>query len=224
MRRFLLLAITCGALLADNPRGIPARSDVRLYRGTTSTDSYDLGVTLLPEAVVKQQFSSEIYRGYIVVEVAFFPKNGSTVNVNHADFSLRNKATGEIAYAARPDLAAGVLQKAASRKSVSVYPESSIGYESGGYDPVYGGRRRGGVYTSTGVGVGVGNPQRPGSSPQDRQVMQSELEDKQLPDGSTAQPIAGYLYFPITTRHKETAYEVVFRAPQGPIALNAGHR
>ncbi len=226
MKRVILLAAIATGLVADASHGIPARNNVRLYRGTTSTDTYDLGVTLLPESTVKQQFSSEIYRGYVVVEVAFFPKDGANVNVSHGDFSLRNKESGQVAYSTIPSNIAGVLQKAASRRTVDVYPEASVGYETGRgtYDGVNG-PRRSGVYTASGVGVGVGNPgQRPGASPQDRQVTQMELADKALPEGATTQPVAGYLYFPITSKKRSTPYEVVYRTPQGSVTLSAGQR
>ena len=128
---FLLLAGTLAA-------GIPPRNDVRLYRSTASTDNFDLGVTLLPEIVVKQRLSPEIARRYVVLEVALYPRNHSSIEVNHADFSLRNKGTGQVAYSERlPDS----RQRAGAGRNVGIYPEASIGYETGGgYDPATGRR------------------------------------------------------------------------------------
>ncbi len=206
----LLLAGTLGA-------GIAPRYDVRLYRGTTSTDTFDLGVTLLPNMLVRQRLSPEIAQRYVVLEVAFFPKGGASVNIDHASFSLRNKDSGQIAYASRPEDKrrdkAGLPPR-----SVSVYPEASIGYETaGGYDPATG-RRRGGVYTGAGVGVGIG-PAPPSGPP----VTNADLMDLELPDGATVKPVAGYLYFPVSSK-KNAVYEVVFRGPQGAVTLSAGQR
>ena len=185
---FLLLAGTLAA-------GIPPRNDVRLYRSTASTDNFDLGVTLLPEIVVKQRLSPEIARRYVVLEVALYPRNHSSIEVNHADFSLRNKGTGQVAYSERlPD----------SRQRAGA-----------------GRRRGGGVYSGAGVGAGLGGPQPPVSG---RQVTKADLVDLELPDGPTAYPVAGYLYFPISSKKKDAVYEVVFRGPQGAIMLSAGQR
>ena len=210
-----LLLLLAGTLAA----GIPPRNDVRLYRSTASTDHFDLGVTLLPEIVVKQRLSPEIARRYVVLEVALYPRNHSSIEVSHADFSLRNKGTGQVAYSERlPDS----RQRAGAGGNVGIYPEASIGYETGGvYDPAGGRRRGGGVYSSAGVGVGMGGPQPPVSG---RRVTTADLADLELPDGPTAYPVAGYLYFPISSKKKDAVYEVVFRGPQGAIMLSAGQR
>ena len=199
--------------------GVPPRHDVRLYRGTTSSDSFDLGVTLLPNVLVRQRFSPEIADRYVVVEVAFFPKNGASVDVSHADFSLRDKDSGRVVYSSRPEDSR--RQKAgAPPRSVGVYPEASIGYETGGiYDPATGRRRGGGVYTGAGVGVGVG-PQQPSPG---RPVTNDDLMDLELFDGAAVRPVAGYLYFPVRSK-KNAAYEVVYRGPQGAVTLSAGQR
>ena len=211
-----MLLLLAGTLAA----GVPPRNDVRLYRGTASTDNFDLGVTLLPEIVVKQRLSPEIARRYVVVEVALYPTNRSTIEVNHADFSLRDKGTGQVAYSQRP---AEKRQPAGIGRNVGIYPEASIGYETGGgYDQAGGRRRGGGVYTGAGVGVGMGGPQLPPAG--GRQVPSADLLDLELPDGPTAYPVAGYLYFPLNSKKKDAVYEVIFRGPQGAITLSAGQR
>jgi hypothetical protein len=104
---------------------------------------------------------------------------------------------------------------------VTVYPTASIGYESGGYDPVTGGRRRG-VYTEAGVGVGVGEPRPPGpaATDRDRSTMQQELEDKSLPEGRTGRAVAGYLYFPKPSgKAKTAAYELTYYGAAGQMKL-----
>lgn len=214
--RLPILFLFAGVLVA----GIAPRYDVRLYRGTTSTDSFDLGVTLLPNVLVQQRFSPEVARRFVVVEVAFFPKGGSTVSVDHARFSLRNKETGQVAYSSRPEDSRR-QKPGAPPRSIGVYPEASIGYETGGgYDPATGRRSGSGVYTGGGVGVGP-RPQPPPSGPP---VTNADLMDLELPDGATVKPVAGYLYFPLPSKKKDAVYEVVFRGPQGAVTLSAGQR
>jgi hypothetical protein len=149
---------------------------------------------------VRKAFASDVNRCCLVVEVALYPPKDSTVGVSLNDFVLRVTGT-EIA--TKPSgakvLAAKLQKKAASPqdRDISISPTAGVGYDSGGYyDPVTGQRRGGGVYTSTGVGVGVGRSRpQPGSTDVDRNTMELELGEKALPEGNTATPVAGYLYF-----------------------------
>src|SRR5581483_12257589 len=93
---------------------------------------------------------------------------------------------------------------------IAVYPTTSIGYNSGPvYDPVTGTPQGGGVYTQTGVGVAVRNPNGPGVSDKDRSVMETELSEKGLPEGATSSPVAGYVYFPILSK-KRADYQLEY--------------
>jgi hypothetical protein len=96
--------------------------------------------------------------------------------------------------------------KAQSDRDVVVSPSVEVGYESGGYyDPATGRRSGGGVYTGAGVGVGVGGRGNgPASTDRDRYVMQLELTEKGLPEGSASKPVAGYLYFQLASKKKAT--------------------
>ena len=93
---------------------------------------------------------------------------------------------------------------------VGGYQQVGIGYERGRvYDPATGQEQKvGGVYTSTGVGVGVGTRGGPARTERDREVMELELTEKGLPEGSTKKPVAGYLYFPLPEKKKSDAYQL----------------
>jgi len=85
-------------------------------------------------------------------------------------------------------------------------------------------RHASGVYTETGVGVGVGDPgypqpPRPGSTDRDREVMGQELTDKMLPEGQTANPIAGYLYFRLPAKARTSALELQYFAAAGKVRV-----
>jgi hypothetical protein len=143
----------------------------------------------------------------VVVEVAVFPAKDKTVDVSLNDFVLRVNGTE---LASKPMsakvIAAKLQKKAASQRDVSVYPTAGVGYETGGYDPVTGINRGHGVYTQAGVGVGVGSPgPQPGSTDKDRSVMETELSEKGLPEGSASAPVAGYVYFTISSKAKKNA-------------------
>ena len=105
-------------------------------------------------------------------------------------------------------------------RDVSISPTAGIGYESGGIDPVTGQRRPGGVVTSTGVGVGVGAPPpKPGSTEADRRTMELELREKGVPEGSTATPVAGYVYFTIPPR-KNRKYQFEYNLNGKKVVLS----
>ena len=95
-----------------------------------------------------------------------------------------------------------------------------IGYESGrrGYDPT-----TGGIYTSTGAGVVVGETS-PSSNPRNEEVMALELSEKGLPGGTFTKPVSDHLYFRVgkdtlkdTKAKLELTYEI--NGKEGTLAL-----
>jgi hypothetical protein len=119
--------------------------------------------------------------------------------------------------------------KVPPRLPVDVYGSTGVGYESGSvYDPVTGRRRNGGVYTSSGVGVGTGprasNPPDPAKTDNDRDQMEQDARDKELPQGSTMKPVAGFLYFPVSSKKKDEIYELTYDGPSGTQRVNVGRR
>jgi len=105
---------------------------------------------------------------------------------------------------------------------VQVHGSETIGYESA----TYGGRRAGGVYTESTVGVGVGEPPMPAPAPPpphsgkkdtDALSVQVDLENQALPEGRFSQPVAGYLYFPATP--KKSSLEITWYGPNGQVRL-----
>ncbi len=65
--------------------------------------------------------------------------------------------------------------------------------------------------TGVGIGVGVGNPAPAGppraSTDADRETMELELSEKSLREQKVTTPVAGYLYFPMTSSGKRNASE-----------------
>lgn len=239
-----IIAATGILLAADKGlRPRPAASD---YPGRSEAPGpgrpLQIGAELLGSDQVRNTFATDLNRGFLVVEVGFFPTN--SWDVKFTDFSLRVGADKFIR-PVTPSTIASILQsKMLGRHKqrggsgggtngpgdLVLYPSATIGYESaGGIDPT--GRRRtnGGWVTGGGVGVGMGgnggggnNPQPqapppPGASDADRRVMATELEDKALPEGETAQPVSGYLYFPLPEDRKgggpdpKKAYELTYQ-------------
>ncbi len=127
-----------------------------------------------------------------------------------------------------PKVIAASLQKdEVSKRDIAIIPNAEVGYESGrrGYDPRTGtyNRTTGSIYTSTGVGVVVGEASS-GSNPKNEEVMALELSEKRLPEGTFARPVAGHLYFRVgkaTLKDKKARFGLDFEIndKEGTLAL-----
>jgi len=56
------------------------------------------------------------------------------------------------------------------------------------------------------------------STGQDRRVMETELDDRGLPEGEADKPVAGYLYFPVG-QTKATSIELVYQHDKGDVTI-----
>lgn len=221
MNRFLAVALVSALALsasAGSREGIAPRTTPADYAVQKQAGSLSLGAARLSNEQVKNSFSSDLDRGYIVVEVGIFPGQ-SAVDLRRDDFVLRSsgKNGADLLRPASPQTVAGVLQKKnkqAGKGGVDLYPSVGVGYSTGTRDP-YGNRYPGGWDTQVGVGVGVGgNNNPPASSDADRRTMETELRDKTLPEGEQTRPVAGYLYFPIASKDK-VSYQLEYKTPGG---------
>jgi hypothetical protein len=207
--RVMALLIGAAWLLASGPHGTVPRSAATHYPAHAELNGVAMGAALLTPQDVKRAFSTELNRCCIVVEVAIYPQKENPLDLSLDDFALRTISTNSATKPESAKLLAANLQKKAqpSGRDITVYPEVGIGVETGSrHDPNTGIRRSGtGVYTSTGVAVGVGGDPsqvRPASTDRDRDTMDLELSEKGLPEGTASTPVAGYLYFPLSSTKK----------------------
>jgi hypothetical protein len=229
VKRVTMLLTACLIMLGSDSRGLRPRPNPSDYAAQETAQGLTIAASVLTPSQVKGAFSTDLSQ-YMVVEVGVYPAAGQTVGVTSMDFALRVGAQGELVRAANPDAIAASNQRKnsppPSRKSdVTLYPSSTVGYESGTvYDPTTGRQRRvGGVYTDESVGVAVGDPgpqpPRPGSSDRDREVMGQELTDKSLPSGAITDPVAGYLYFRLPPKSRTSALELQYFAQSGKVRV-----
>jgi hypothetical protein len=140
----------------------------------------------------------------VIVEVAIYPENDRTFNVDSLDFALR--VEGRMSHAERPrDVAPWPERRGPDVNSpVDVTTDAGVIY-SRSNDPVNG--RRQGVGTYTGVGVSnYPRPQNPQSGPAsgpDPRVVERVI-DKSLPEGEITKAVAGFLYFAQSTKKRKT--------------------
>jgi hypothetical protein len=179
----LILGSFC---IASAGSGLPARSDADQYSAKTDAAGVVVAAAVIPPDQVRNEFATPLVPRHQVLEVAFYPPKGSTIDVTAIDFALR--VDGRFIRPADPRTIAAQNQKKGKARSRDIVLWPSVGVNTGTY----------GTGTNVGVGVGVGGS-RPGpaSTDQDRRVMQSELEERALQDGTSDKPVAGYLYFPV---------------------------
>lgn len=227
LRMLLAAGLICTvSVYADAPKGTVPRASAENYPAHTMRDGTAIGAILLTNEQARKAFASNMDRCCVAVEVAFYPQKGNPVNISMDDFVLRVGGSDLATKPSTPEVLAAKLQKKAAPTSsghdVVVSPTAGVGYESGGYDPVTGTRRPGGVITSSGVGVGIGGsqPPAPGSTDRDRRTMELELSEKALPEGAASMPVSGYLYFSLPSKKdKKSSHQLEYMLNGEKVAL-----
>lgn len=205
-------AVVCAASLAiAGPKGTVPRTSADRYAAHTVRDGVGIGIVLLSPEQARKEFVSDVNRCCVVAEIALYPAKDKALDVSLNDFVLRVKDPETSAKPASAKVVAARLQKkAGSDRDITVSPTVGVGYESAGYDPVTGRQGGGGMTRTAGVMVGIGGsgPQ-PASTDKDRSVMETELSEKGLPEGSASAPVSGYVYFPVA-RKKDAVLELEY--------------
>ncbi|HEY3936531.1 MAG TPA: hypothetical protein VGL97_03835 [Bryobacteraceae bacterium] len=157
----------------------------------------------MPAKEVRHLFAFDISKSYIVFEVACYPGDHPPAKIEPDGFLVKGNKSDFAHQADAATVAADVQRQNTPKlpsRTPAVYTEANVGYESG-TDP-YTGRRVHDVYTGGGVGVASGQPPdagpvypAPGGTPQDRELLETQLQQRGLPAGKFDHPVAGYLYF-----------------------------
>ncbi len=217
--RFILslcIASCLTGLAIAGENGVPPRRHASEYpahqTGKAGASVAAVGAAIVPPDQVKKLFSAEISRDFIVVEVAMYPADGGSFEADRYDFGLKMgdrlahaEAAGDVAM---PDAKRGPDMGGPDQK-VNVSQEVGVVYSKSN-DPYYGKRSGVGVYEGTTVSNGPAPRSGPGPSSADARAMEERLRDKALPEGPTARPVAGYLYFPASKKRKGDAMELQF--------------
>ena len=155
-----------------------------------------IGAVVIPPEQIKKAFSNEIAKKYIVVEVAIYPEEGSTFDVDELSFALRTR--DEVLQTSETGDVAGVWggnPNPVGHRGPSIYSDSGI-VIARETDPLTGKPR-----TSVGhyEGVAVTNypqpPSAPTPPPKNAGATEYKLRDAALPHGPAKKAVAGYLYF-----------------------------
>jgi hypothetical protein len=211
MRLALIGFFSVFAVAGDD--GIPPRAKASDYPGHQEVTHQavkiaTIAASLVPAQQVAKEFSPEVARHYVVVEVAIYPEDGQrALDVEWPDFSLKSGNT--VSHVDNPrDIAAPWPEKGPQpNRPVTVTTESGVVYGRSN-DPVNG--RRSGWETYEGVTVTddprARNPPPPPRSGPDPDVVEARVRAKTLPQGTVRSPVAGYLFFAqFSKRHKGDA-------------------
>jgi hypothetical protein len=227
LMKWLATGLLCATAVAwDAPKGTVPRSAPDKYSAHAEESAVGIGATLLTPSQAKKAFASDVDRCCMVVEVALYPRKDGLVEISLSDFALRIAGQDIATRPASPEMVASRLQKPSEAKSddhsVVISQTSGIGYQTAGVDPVTGQRRPGGVVMSSGAGVGVGvggsrQPKAESTDP-DSRTIELELREKGLPEGNSATPVSGYVYFTLLQK-KNAKYQLEYMLNGNKVAL-----
>jgi hypothetical protein len=207
---------------SQTPRGIAPRNAATDYAAHASPENLQIGASLLTHKELKKALSTDVNQCCVVVEVAFYPAKDNFVKISRDDFMLRETGMDTGTRPSTADVLAARLEvipaKPDREHTPGVTTSSDIGYErtSGNnpQDPTQP-AGRGGIYQRQSVGVGIPNGGKIPNTPEasaaagNRQAIAAELNEKGLPETSSWQPVAGYLYFAVPKKKKDD-YELVY--------------
>ena len=186
------------------PKGIVPRVSADRYPIHAGNDGTKVGAALLTPAEVRKAFSFYVSGSCIVMEVALYPQKDKERNVSLADFSLdlAGMDTG-VKPSPATAIAAKLPQQSKSPDEVVVTPYGEVGVAVD-RDGLHG------LHTEAQVEIDVldGKPIPVGE--RDRAVAEAELTDKGLPEGKVSSPVAGYLYFPIVLKKKQSVLRLEY--------------
>jgi hypothetical protein len=230
MIRLSLAVIFLSSAWGQNS-GIHPRPDANSYPASAHIPGATLAAAALSSAQVKSAFGTDVYKGYIVLEVAIFPDPSENLKVSPNDFFLK-VGGGDFLRPSAPATIANEIDEKNNptyppdvRRPVDVTTTSTIGYDSAGvYDPNTG-KRHGVVYAGTEVAVGPGgsmgrNPTPSASKGRGFDAMEAELSGKELPEGTVSRPQAGYLYFLPPKKKVSGVYELEYSGDSGRVKLS----
>lgn len=217
----LILPILGFSLLLSAGDGVPPRPGPTDYPVRQPAAAATLAAVRVPARQVEKMFSPEIARQYVVLEVAVYPRDGASFDVDWFDFNL--KIGGTIVHVEKPrDVVTPWPEKSRLPSNMpAVVTETGvvIGHTS---DPVNGGRTEVGTWQ----GVGVTNDPRAGAPPAppkqgpDPQIVEQRVRERSLPEGIARKAVAGYLFFPLyKAKHRNSLLELDWSRDNDSAAL-----
>jgi hypothetical protein len=212
--------LQCAGLLAISAGCLWAGKKVISSTTTGSNDLIDVTAILyMTQEEVTQKLGVDAGKGIVLLEVRVSPKGDKPLQLSPDDFILLAHDDGERSKPFEPSQLAGkgalVLKTNQSQQSIGI--ERSRPTVSGLGIPRSGGGAGNGSTTSTTNSAKMDNESK------GNDALLTALKAKQFPQKETADPVEGYLYFPLDGKHKLKNMAVLFRGPAGRIDLEFEH-
>lgn len=182
---------------------------------SAGNDQVDIIATItIPEDEVAQVLGVDPGKGIAVLKVKVVPKTDKPVQVSPEDFILLAHDDGERSKPFEPSEIAGQGALVVSDNGTAVKKVgSSIGF----------GGIMGGSGSSPGNSRAVSLSSKMDPKSQGNAKLLQVLKAKELPAKESAEPVEGYLYFPLDGKHKLKNLAVLYRGPAGRLNLEFEH-
>lgn len=219
LKAFVVTFLIALSLPGQSSRGTVPHPDPSDYSAHDGQAGVQIGASSLSRKDMKKNFAIDLNQCCVVVEVGLYPSQKQPLTIALDDFVLREagKDTGVNPFHA--DVLAARLEPHQPHTDpdprAGAETESVVGIHRGTVpDPNTGAPRPGSsVYESqkisVGIPVGGSTPQSPEAAEADRKMIEAELKERMLPETTSPEPVAGYLYFPISKKPKG-GYELVY--------------
>lgn len=206
--------LTIAATLVLTAASLFASKKVTSPTTTGGNDDIDVEATVyLTEQEITQKLGADPGPGIALLEVRVTPRTDKRVQISPDDFILLAHDDGERSKPFDPAEIAGdgalVVTTAQSREK---HKGASIG-----------------MLGPFGMGGGGSTPNAPtvnskmDPSKEGNAKLLKLLRAKELPDKESADPVEGFLYFPLEGKHKLKNLAVLYRGPAGKLNLEFQH-
>jgi len=206
----LLALVLCGGLWAAE-KPLPA--------GEAANEKIRIRAWLLNDAAaVRRELGSDLGGYYTVVRLEVEPKGADPLPLHPDDFLLRSDKDGQRCGPLAPSQIAG-------RGVLMVSSKGGGGMMAENPGPVWGGwpgppRRLGGEAAVIGnASESTAQATARDDAGRAEDPLLATLKTKALPEGETAQPVSGLLYFLLEGKHKPRNLELQYHGPAGKLSL-----
>ncbi len=183
---------------------------------SAANDQVDLTASItLDESEIAQKLGADPGNGVVLLYVKITPKVDKPIQISPDDFVLLSHDDGERAKPFEPAELAG--QGALVVKDTA-QSHGSKGSLSAGLGGMLGG---GGSSPGNSKEVVLGSKMDEKSKGNDKLL--DALRAKELPTKESVEPVDGYLYFPLSGKHKLKNLVVLYRGPAGKLDLEFQH-
>lgn len=205
------------AVLFFSALGLLASKKVISPTTTGSNDQLDLEATIvLAEDEQTQQIGADPGKGIALLKVKVTPKTDTPIQISPDDFILLAHDDGERSRPFEPAEIAGKGAMVVSNTAPTSQKKSS---SIGGF----GGMIAGGGGSSPGNSKPVSLNSKMNTGVKGDDKLLQALKEKALKTTESAQPVEGYLYFPLDGKHKLKNLAVLYRGPAGKLNLEFEH-